>query len=690
MKTRLFLFFISTFSHLLIGTWAFAQNQSAIDSLETLLKTAKADTNKVKLLYKLCYLYRRSDSNKATQYGKQGLALSEQLGFNYGIAASLTNIGEVYRIQSDYTKAMEYYKQALKIKEESGDKHGIALILHNMGIVYYYQGNYNKALELFLQSLKTKEELGNKDGIAISLNTIGAIYNSLNNPAKSIDYFQQALKIQQELGDKAGIASSLNNIATIHQAQGDLEIALDYLQQSVKMYEKLESKHGIALCLNNIGQLYSEQNKYDKAIDHYKQSLKIREKLGDKQGVTSCLNNIGALYSKLGLYEKAIESNESSLVIAKEIDAKRNIKNAYQNLSNIYSKQNNYKKAYEYFQLYAEINDSMFNEESTKQIAEMQTKYETEKKEKENELLKKENEKQAAIAAAESRRQRMVIYFVAAVALAVALIAFVMYRRFREKQIANLQLKRKNDAIERQKKIIEKEKQRSEDLLHNILPVETAAELKETGQATPRQYKKATVLFTDFKGFTMLAEKMTPVELVSELHFCFKKFDKIISNYPIEKIKTIGDAYMCAGGLPRTNNTNPVDLVLAGLEVQQFMQQWKEKKISKNEPFWEIRIGIHTGPVIAGIVGVKKFAYDIWGDTVNTASRMESSGEPGKVNISGDTYEWVKDFFDCTHRGKVQAKNKGKVDMYFVERIKPELSQNKEGVLPNEQFSRMC
>jgi len=201
----------------------------------------------------------------------------------------------------------------------------------------------------------------------------------------------------------------------------------------------------------------------------------------------------------------------------------------------------------------------------------------------------------------------------------------------------------------------------------NILPEETAEELKEKGSATPKHYDKVSVLFTDFVGFTHIAARLTPEALVLELNKAFLAFDGIIDKYNLEKIKTIGDAYMCAGGIPVSNDTNPIDIVHAGLEIQQLMEKMKKEKELQGEAYWEIRLGIHTGPVVAGVVGKNKFAYDIWGDAVNTASRMESSGKSGKVNISGETYELVKNHFECTYRGKVLAKNKGEIDMYFVE-----------------------
>jgi adenylate cyclase len=210
---------------------------------------------------------------------------------------------------------------------------------------------------------------------------------------------------------------------------------------------------------------------------------------------------------------------------------------------------------------------------------------------------------------------------------------------------------------------------RSEALLLNILPEEIALELKANGRTQAKQYDEVTVMFTDFKNFSQIAEKLSPSELVAEIDACFRAFDDIIGKHNIEKIKTIGDGYMCAGGLPVSNSTHAVDVVQAALEIIQFIQGHLQERIKlKKEPF-EVRIGVHTGPVVAGIVGVKKFAYDIWGDTVNIASRMESSGEAGKVNISSSTYEFVKDKFRCTYRGKIQAKHKGEIDMYFVDSI---------------------
>lgn len=237
-------------------------------------------------------------------------------------------------------------------------------------------------------------------------------------------------------------------------------------------------------------------------------------------------------------------------------------------------------------------------------------------------------------------------------------------------------------------KEIERQKTESNRLLLNILPEAIAEELKANGAAKPIRIEQATVMFTDFVGFTRISEKLSPEEVVDELDKCFSYFDQVTEKYTLEKLKTIGDSFMCAGGLPKPNNTHAIDCCLAALEVQAFMNQMKEIKHSQGFDYWELRLGVNTGPLVAGVVGHKKFAYDVWGDTVNTASRLESSGVAGKINISASTYKLVKSLFACSQRGHVSAKNKGKIRMYFLEGIRPELSVNKAGRVPNEKFKK--
>lgn len=251
------------------------------------------------------------------------------------------------------------------------------------------------------------------------------------------------------------------------------------------------------------------------------------------------------------------------------------------------------------------------------------------------------------------------------------------------------EIEAEKNKVEEQKRLLQIEKDKTESILRNVIPESTAEELKTKGRASARAYKTVSVLFTDFVGFTNIAEGLKPTELVNKLDVYFRKFDEIIVRNNLEKIKTIGDAYMCAGGVPVRNNTNPIDAVLAALQIQDYMHQLKKEALEKGTEYWTLRLGINTGEVTAGVIGSERLAYDIWGATVNQAQRMENMGEPGRVTISGATFKLIEPYFECTYRGKVKTKSKGLIEMFTVERIKPELSINGEGLYPNDRFQQI-
>lgn len=236
--------------------------------------------------------------------------------------------------------------------------------------------------------------------------------------------------------------------------------------------------------------------------------------------------------------------------------------------------------------------------------------------------------------------------------------------------------------LDQKNKIIEKEKERSDELLLNILPAEVMEELKETGKTKAKNYDLVTVLFADFANFTTITEEMPPEELVSSIDDYFKMIDAIVTAHKVEKIKTVGDAYICADGLSNSSSSNPVTMIDVALEIIEAMEEKNKTRKANGKICFEMRLGIHSGPLVAGVVGVKKFAYDIWGDTVNTAARMQESSEPGKINISGTTRELVKHRFACTYRGRMEAKHKGLIDMYFVDNKKSHLSIGSSTLVP--------
>lgn len=555
--------------------------------------------------------------------------------------------------------AFHFAQLHYELAKKKGLKEQMALALNIQGVSFHIRANYPQALEYYQRSLKIREEIGDKEGIAGSLSNIGLIYTDQSDYSKALGYYQRSLKISEEIGDKNGIATSLSNIGLIYMEQNDYPKALNDYQRSLKIFEELGKKRGIASSMNNIGMIYEDQGDYPKALDAYQRSLTIKEEMGNKRGVTGTLINMGGLLHKQGDYQKAIKKCKEGLLLAKDFESIELRRNACKCLYDAYKSEGNGNKALAYHEQMLALADSLNAEETTKKLEQM----EFAKIMLQDSIAKAEEARLVQEAHEEEMRQEEKTrnWSIAGGVLAL-LLAGGFYSRWRY--------------VRRSRDIISKEKDRSENLLLNILPAEIAEELKEKGRADARDFERVSILFTDFKGFTEQSAKLSAADLVNEINHCFEAFDGIMEKYGVEKIKTIGDAYMAAGGLPIPTDDSVKNTVLAALEMQEFIKQRHQYKVQRGEAAFEMRVGIHTGPVVAGIVGVKKFQYDIWGDTVNTASRMESSGEVGKVNISQATYELLKDDastsvsagpdFTFQSRGRIEVKGKGELEMYFV------------------------
>ncbi len=618
---------------------ATAQNNEA-DSLRRLLSAKIPDTIRVNLLNALSKSYFSSNPDTAIAIAMSSKKLAEEIKYYPGLALALKYMSNGYYLEGKYIETVKACQQAMEVYKLMGDKTGVSNMISNQGAVYFNQGDDAKALELYLQALKMAEELGDTLRKVTCQYSIGAIY--LNKPAtynKALDYFLQSYKLSLAINDQYSIGTSTANLGEVYYKMGDDAKALYYLEQSVKAYEGTEN---LPYSLNYIGRIYVHKQQFDKAIEIHRQAFEFSKKLDTKLDQTQSLVGLGQAYQAKGDIADAIDAYKQAIEIGLQLNANTEIKDAYQGLSLAYSKQKDFTNAFKYQDLLLAIKDTIYNINTDKKLGTLQFGFDMEKKESEIKILNQDKEIQQQ----EIERQKIVKYsFIGGFAI-MLLFATVFFA---------------------QRNRIHKAKKRSDELLLNILPEETAEELKETGTAKTKSFESVTVLFTDFKNFTIASEKLTPEELVAEINHCYSAFDRIVGKYGIEKIKTIGDSYMCAGGLPVSNKTHPFDVVSAGIEMVKFIEDNKQERIAKGQPYFELRCGIHSGPVVAGIVGIKKFAYDIWGDTVNTASRMESSGGIGKVNISGITYELVKDKFTCVHRGKIEAKNKGFIDMYFVE-----------------------
>jgi adenylate cyclase len=620
---------------ILSAHFSFAQTEK-IDSLRSVLKIADDDTNKVNILNTLSYELLYSNTDTTIYLATQAKELAQQLNYPKGIASAYLRLGQAYnnlgsyqQSQSNLTKGLEY----------STDKITTAKIYVNIGINHYEMSNLSEALKNYFTGLKAFEEAGDKKAIGSVYNNIALIYTEMGNYDEALKNHLAAKKIREENGDKRGIAGSYLNIGIIYYSQGNYADALKNYFEAKKMYEELGDKNEVALAFDHIGIVYKNQQKYADALMNYSAALKIQEEIGDKEGIAVSYYNIGTVHIEDGKVTQGREWLTKGLQLAKEIGIKTTIQDSYLGLAHADSALHNYSSAFENYKQYIIYRDSISNKENTEKIVQQKMQYEFDKK------VTQSNAEQA-VTQKELQRQKLVRNVLVggfAVVLTFALLFLVQRNRIR------------------------KEKKRSDELLLNILPHEVANEIKQSGHSKPKTFSMVTVMFTDFKDFTRVSQNISAELLVAELDYCFSAFDRMLQKYRIEKIKTVGDAYLCASGLPVSSFTHATDMVSVAIEIRDFMLKRKKEKEEKGEIPFELRLGIHTGPVVAGIVGVKKYAYDIWGDTVNLAARMEQNSEPGKINISGSTYELIKDKFKCIPRGKIQAKNKGEIEMYYVD-----------------------
>ncbi len=608
---------------------------------------SNADTASINALLQQSKERFSDDPAKAISLATEAKDLSEKIDFVKGKANALKNIGVGNYFLGKLPEAIVFWNESLQIFESLKDDVGISNILNNIAAAYDDLGDNEKALEYSLRALTIAEKSANNSRILAALNTVASIYYEKKATwDKALDYLLKALPLAEQVEDKDGIGVTSGNIGEIYFYKNDFIKSKAYYEQSIKAYGGLSNS---SYAYNGIGKIFLADGDFNQALNYHTKALEIAEKSDSKHHMYLSFQGIANVYIAEKDYTKALLYFNKASGLAEELKAPRDLKDIYQEMSVAYSKNSDFKNAYKYSTLYADIKDTLYNIESDKKSNKIQFEFDLQKKEGQISLLTKDK----ALQEADLKRQKLAKNAFAAGLGLVFLITLLIFRNYREKVKTN--------------KILDRQKDEIEQLLLNILPAEVAKELQLNGQATPRNYESVSVMFTDFKSFTLHADKMSPQQLVEELNTCFIAFDNIIGKYGLEKIKTIGDSYMCAGGIPTPDKKHAYNIVKASLEIQEYIVLNNKRKISEGLEPWDLRIGVHVGPVVAGVVGRKKYAYDIWGSTVNIASRLESNGEPEQVNISATVYELVKNEFSCSYRGKIYAKNVGEVDMYFVE-----------------------
>ncbi|TVR75924.1 MAG: hypothetical protein EA412_14625 [Chitinophagaceae bacterium] len=503
-----------------------------------------------------------------------------------------------------------YQQQLLKLHQqldEIQDKSNpliLQAIFDKIASIYEKLQDYAEAIEWRLNSLKIHETLGNKNKTFKLHIWLGNLYLRSRLFDHSLEHYNKAGEIASTENQKAEVLLRTGNILTWNNK----------LQNAESLLKECLAKPHIKLLLRiqaeqNLATIYYKQKKYTEAIKLYLHCLEMlpEDKINVKCDI---LKSLALTYYLNNEYKKALKTLKSTEKILPKVTNKLIWLKVYEFTYFCYEELQQFDNALKYYKLYADTEKEIKEDKITYKLAAIEVN---------NKLIRTQSEREI--------------------------------------------FKQKNTELAEKNKIIEFERERSDKLLLNILPLEVANELKNNGKVTARHFSDVSILFTDFSGFTALSGKLPPQDLVNELDICFRAFDLIMEKYHIEKIKTIGDAYMAACGLPLPDKHHAEKTIKAAIEMRDFMEN--RYKISKVK--LKMRIGVNSGNVIAGVVGIKKFAYDIWGDDVNLAARMESSGETGKINISKKTYELVKGKFSLVYRGKIAAKGKGEIEMYFAE-----------------------
>lgn len=646
MKRTLFILLISLCFNL--------SNAQDTDYLEIWEDETQTDSARAKAYYTYLYLeymYYDQDSTLILVENLKDFAEKNQDSYSIGLSQFIK--ANSYYFMGDLDNSLTFAKAALDTFKKHTDQLKISQTLSLVGEIYSDQGDNIKALDFIKRSATIAENIDNRLQRIYTISLIGNIYFNQGDYDNALTYYQQSLDLSDNNKNSLDYANALYDIADVYYRKNDFNKALDFYNRSETIYRELGEQVGLSNILYEKGNIYTKQEKYGIALEFYNESFRLDEEFEIYQNTAIKNLQVGKLYLKMKNFKEAKNKCTVSLNIAHEEGVTPIESSSCECLYAAYKGLGNTGMALTFIERFRNLEEVLKEDETAVALQQMEFS-----KQVEADSLKQveiDLRKQMAFNEDLNRKDRNKNIAIGA-GLLFLVLAGGQYSRYRY--------------TKKSKTVIETEKERSENLLLNILPSEIAEELKIKGKADPRGFEKASILFTDFKGFTQVSEQLTAEELIAEINHCFQAFDHICTKYHIEKIKTIGDAYMAAGGIPVPLEDSIKNTVLGALEMQEFITQRINEKKANDELFFEMRLGIHTGPIVAGIVGVKKFQYDVWGDTVNTAARMESSGEVGKVNISEDTYQLIKDDVDFSFepRGKVQAKGKGEINMYFVQK----------------------
>lgn len=509
---------------------------------------------------------------------------------------------------SDFVDAVYFYQEGIRVNTVIGNKTRLSAAFGNIGLTKFRMADYSGALEYLERAITINEEIGNNKFLAYNLGNVGNVFSNLSEYDKALEYHNRALAINMEINDLKGIGGNLGNIGNLCKQQSKYEDALTHYQKSLDIHLQIRDKEGVALSYENIGVVFIELNEYDKSLEYLDMAIGVYEEIHNKQGIANVHGSIARVHFVIGNHERALYYIKESIALASEIELRDSLMHSLRLISEIYESINDYKMSLKYHKEYIAIRDIIRSDETKKRVLlfDQQKKLESEEK-------------------------------------------------VRQLQIARME--------------------EQEKLLYNILPNNIAERILKHESSIADYYPSVSVLFMDIVGFTELSSYLSPKQLVFLLDLIFTKADEILDDFGLEKIKTIGDGYLAVANLTKQIDNHEFVAASAAIQLLDSLSKMKyeipadKDDLNQNVLSIQLRIGLHSGEVVAGIVGKNKFIFDLWGDVVNIASRMESGSEPGKIQISEVMAKQIEgnSSIRLVPRGSIEIKGKGMMQTYWLE-----------------------
>lgn len=628
---------------LLHGAAMLAQSSGKADSLAAAVASATSDTARASALNALGRAIFATNPREAITYFDAALGAIAESRMPSDSATLLlqgevlNNLGAAHERMGEYTAALRRYREAIDLRTRISDRQGLANSFANLAVLYRKQGETRGAQEANLRALDHARAIADTVLELNALINLALLYQYMELPEEAHRHYAIAETLARARDDRGAMARILNGQGGLYRKAGQADSALHNYRRSLALRRALRDEAGMATVFANLAEVMEVQGVTEAALAYLDSCIAIRAPRGDRSGLVHAQSRRAGILLRAGRAAEALRHARAAIALAEQTGSLNDHLMATKALSEALAGTGDHRGALEQLRAHQAIKDSLNSSERAQELLREDFRLSIERL-RVSDSLALESERRLADVRVQAMHARSRWQWIAvAVSGASALLLLLLYRAVRDG------------------------KRRSDALLLNILPAQVAEELKRDGRAQAVRFDRATVIFADIVGFTALSERLGPEQLVRVVDACFSAFDRVVQEQGAEKIKTVGDAYMAVCGAPRQNDSHALMAARTALGMLQALEQLDLEGLRL-----QVRVGLHSGPVVAGIVGLNKFQYDIWGDTVNTAARMQAASEPGRINVSGATRAALGPLGRFEARGSLDVKGKGAVEMHFL------------------------